>query len=244
MLQDKVVIVTGGARGIGKVISQRFRNEGAQVCTIDKLPNDYFVGDLAEEQTLHDFVAKVINQYGRVDFLINNGALSMGGIEDCSWKNFNYALHTGVTAPFMLAKLLKDYFTEGAAIINISSTRDRMSQPNTESYSAAKGGISALTHALAVSFAGKVRVNAISPGWIDTEGIQWGAADKDQHPAGRIGASQDIANMVLFLCSEKASFITGENITIDGGMTKLMIYNEDHGWKYGKKFKIEGAYDD
>lgn len=234
MFNNKVVIVTGGARGIGKVISQFFRDDGAHVCVIDKLPNDYFVGDLAEKQVLFDFTDKVISQYGRVDFLINNAALSMGSIEDCSWEDFNYVLHTGVTAPFMLVKLLRDYFTEGAAIVNISSTRDRMSQPNTESYTAAKGGISALTHALAVSLAGKVRVNAVSPGWIDTEDNRWEEADKAQHPAGRVGNSQDIANMVLFLCSDKAGFITGENITIDGGMTKLMIYHEDHGWKYGK----------
>lgn len=235
MFKDKVVIVTGGARGIGKVISQSFRDEGAHVCVLDKLPNDYFVGDLAEEQVLRDFTAKVIRQYGRVDFLINNAALSLGGIENCSWDEFNYVLHTGVTAPFMLAKLLKEHFTEGAAIVNISSTRDRMSQPNTESYTAAKGGISALTHALAVSLAGRVRVNAVSPGWIDTEDNEWGEADKAQHPAGRVGNSRDIASMVLFLCSDKAGFITGENITVDGGMTKLMVYHDDHGWRYTGK---------
>lgn len=234
MFKDKVVIVTGGARGIGKVISQSFINEGAHVCIMDKIPNDYFVGDLAEEKALRDFTDKVVGQYGRVDFLINNAALSLGGLEDCSWEDFNYVLKTGVSAPFMLTKLLKEHFAEGAAIVNISSTRDRMSQANTESYTAAKGGISALTHALAVSLAGKVRVNAVSPGWIDTEDHQWEEADMAQHPAGRVGTARDIANMVLFLCSDKAGFITGENITIDGGMTKLMIYHEEHGWKYGK----------
>ncbi len=232
MFIDKVVIVTGGARGIGKVIADSFKQAGAHVCVMDKLSNDYFMGDLTEEQALRDFTAKVITQYGRVDFLINNAASFMGGIENCSWDDFNYVLHTGVTAPFMLAKLLKTNFTEGAAIVNISSTRDRMSQPNTESYTAAKGGISALTHALAVSLAGRVRVNAVSPGWIDTEGNEWEQSDKTQHPAGRVGNPEDIANMVLFLCSDQASFITGENITVDGGMTKLMIYHDDQGWTY------------
>ena len=115
-------------------------------------------------------------------------------------------------------------------IVNISSSRDRMSQPETESYTAAKGGIQALTHALAVSLAGKVRVNSISPGWIDTNFVVYGGPDATQQPAGRVGNPNDIANMVLYLCSDMAGFITGENICIDGGMTKQMIYHGDHGW--------------
>ena len=155
----------------------------------------------------------------------------MGGIFDCSWEDFNYALRIGVSAPYMLSKLFMDDFNRGGSIINISSSRDRMSQRNTESYTAAKGGISALTHALAVSLSGKVRVNSISPGWIDNDFTEYSGADAFQHPAGRVGNPLDIANMVLFLCSDKASFITGENICIDGGMTKLMIYHNDFGWK-------------
>jgi len=232
MYKNKIAVVTGGARGIGKSICDRFIKEGADVCIIDKLPNDYFVGDMADEKNLRIFKEKVITQYGKIDFLINNACLSLGGIENCSYDDFNYVLRTGVTAPFMLAKLFKNYFAADACIINISSSRDRMSQPNTESYTAAKGGISALTHALAVSLAGKVRVNSISPGWIDTSGGDFDGADRTQHPAGRIGKPEDIAEMVLFLCSEKAGFVTGENIVVDGGMTKLMIYHNDHGWKY------------
>lgn len=106
-----------------------------------------------------------------------------------------------------------------------------MSQPQTESYTAAKGGISALTHALAVSLAGRVRVNSISPGWIDTEGASFEGPDALQQPVGRVGTPSDIADMVLYLCSDKAGFITGENICIDGGMTRLMIYHNDFGWK-------------
>lgn len=132
----------------------------------------------------------------------------------------------------MLTKLFKDHFAAGASIINISSSRDRMSQPQSESYTAAKGGIAALTHALAVSLSGRVRVNSISPGWIETRGTVYTGADLSQHPAGRVGKPEDIANMVLYLCSEKAGFITGENICIDGGMTKLMVYHDDHGWTY------------
>ncbi|MFW5523193.1 MAG: SDR family oxidoreductase, partial [Segatella copri] len=146
-------------------------------------------------------------------------------------EEFEYALKVGVTAPFYMVKLLKNHLAEGASIVNISSSRDRMSQPQTESYTAAKGGITALTHALAVSLAGKARVNSISPGWIDTDYKVYEAPDAYQQPAGRVGNPLDIANMVLFLCSEKAGFITGENICIDGGMTRQMIYHGDCGWK-------------
>ncbi|OPX85834.1 MAG: 3-oxoacyl-(acyl-carrier-protein) reductase FabG [Pelotomaculum sp. PtaB.Bin104] len=239
MIKNKVAVVTGGASGIGKVICEEFKKEGAHICVIDKLPNEYFVGNIADEENLRAFVAKVIAEYGRVDYIINNDCLSRGGIENCSYEDFNYVLHTGVTAPFMLAKLFVNNFNEGAAIVNISSSRDRMSQPNTESYTAAKGGISALTHALAVSLSGKVRVNSISPGWIDTHGIEFNGADKTQHPVGRVGNPLDVANMVMFLCSDKAGFITGENITIDGGMTKLMIYHDDCGWTYDKDWKMQ-----
>ncbi|MDR7870692.1 MAG: SDR family oxidoreductase [Tissierellaceae bacterium] len=228
--KDKVVVVTGGARGIGKTISEEFRKAGAKICIIDLLENDYFVGDIAEETTLINFKDKVIRDYGRVDYIINNAMLSRGGINDCSYDDFNTVLRVGVSAPYMLAKLFLNYFNEGASIINISSSRDRMSQPNTESYTAAKGGIAALTHALAVSLAGKVRVNSISPGWIDTDFIKYEGSDAYQHPAGRVGNPLDIANMVLYLCSDKAGFITGENICIDGGMSKHMIYHNDFGW--------------
>lgn len=234
MFKNKVAVVTGGAGGIGKAICEEFRKEGTHVCVIDKADNHYFVGDIADEGVLRDFAAKVLKDYGHVDYIINNACFSKGGIENCSYEDFNYVLRTGVTAPFMLAKLFMNSFGKGAAIVNISSSRDRMSQPNTESYTAAKGGICALTHALAVSLAGKVRVNSISPGWIDTTGTEFYGADNSQHPAGRVGTPVDIANMVLFLCSEKAGFITGENIAIDGGMTKLMIYHNDFGWNYDR----------
>lgn len=229
--QNKVVVVTGGARGIGKCIREEFEKAGATVCVIDLLENEYFIGDLADKATLERFADKVIVEYGHVDFLINNALPKMCGINECSYEDFEYALRVGVTAPFYLAKLFRPYFAEGASIINISSSRDRMSQPQTESYTAAKGGISALTHALAVSLAGKVRVNSISPGWIDTSYQIYDGPDAIQQPVGRVGNPQDIANVVLFLCSTQAGFITGENICIDGGMTRQMIYHDDYGWK-------------
>ena len=230
MFTNKVAVVTGGAKGIGRAIAQEFRKAGAAVCVIDLLPNEYFVGDVSDQAVLETFARKVIAEHGHVDYLINNALPLMKGIDECSWEEFNYALRVGVTAPFYLTKLFAPHFAPEAAVVNISSSRDRMSQPQTESYTAAKGGISALTHALAVSLAGKVRVNSISPGWIETGDTVWNGPDAAQQPAERVGDPLDIAHMVLFLCSDKAGFITGENICIDGGMTRQMIYHGDFGW--------------
>ena len=232
MFQDKVVVITGGAGGIGKCIREEFEKSGARVCVIDVADNPYFVGDIGDESTLRRFAEKVISEFGRIDCLINNAPPLFKGISKCSYEEFNYALHVGVSAAFLLTQLFMPYFAPGASIINISSSRDRMSQPQSESYAAAKGGISALTHALAVSLGGKVRVNSISPGWIDTDYTVYEGPDAVQQPAGRVGNPLDIANMVLFLCSDKAGFITGENICIDGGQTRLMIYHNDCGWTY------------
>lgn len=230
--KDKTVVITGGGRGIGACISEHFSREGAIVEIIDKIPGNWFVGDIADKETLEKFAKYVISKHGKVDVLVNNALPLMKGIDECTWEEFLYAQKVGVTAPFYLTKLFKDYFPEGSSIINISSSRDRMSEPQTESYTAAKGGLSALTHALAVSLGPKVRVNAISPGWIDTLNQEYTSADRMQHPAGRVGKPDDIASMVLFLCSDDAGFITGENIVIDGGMTHRMIYHGDNGWKY------------
>ncbi len=229
--KGKIAVVTGGARGIGKCIADSFKAAGATVYIIDLIDNDCFVGDISDRSTLERFADKVISEQGRVDFLINNAAPKMCGITNGSYDDFEYALKVGVTAPFYLSKLFMPYFAKGASIVNISSSRDRMSQPETESYTAAKGGISALTHALAVSLSGRVRVNSISPGWIDNAYTVYEGADALQQPAGRVGNPLDIANMVLYLSSDMAGFITGENITVDGGMTKQMIYHGDCGWK-------------
>ena len=231
MFTDKVVVITGGAQGIGKCIADQFRENGAKVYIIDKAPGEHYVGDIADKAVLEAFADKVLSENGQVDILVNNALPLMRGIDSCTYEQFSYAMAVGVTAPFYLAKLFAPHFTAGGSIINISSSRDRMSQPQTESYTAAKGGIAALTHALAVSLGPKVRVNSISPGWIDTAYTVYEGPDAAQQPAGRVGNPMDIANAVLFLCSDKAGFITGENICIDGGQTKLMIYHGDHGWK-------------
>ena len=229
--KDKVVVVTGGANGIGRCIADEFRAQGAHVYVIDKVEGSHFVGDISRREVLEAFVAHILEYHAEVHYVINNALPLTKGIDECTYEEFQYALSVGVTAPFYLVKLLKDHLAQGASVINISSSRDRMSQPQTESYTAAKGGIAALTHALAVSLAGKARVNSISPGWIDTGYIEYEGPDAVQQPAGRVGNPKDIAHMVLFLCSDKAGFITGENICVDGGMTKQMIYHGDHGWR-------------
>ena len=228
--KNKVAVVTGGANGIGKCIAEEFAKYGAIVEVIDKEPGNHFVGDISNKEVLEDFAKHVIDSHGHVDFLVNNALPLMKGIDDCTYEEFQYALSVGVTAPFYLSKLLSPYFSIGGSIVNISSSRDRMSQPQTESYTAAKGGIASLTHAMATSFSGRVRVNSISPGWIDTSYKVYTGPDATQQPAGRVGNPLDIANVVMFLCSDQAGFITGENIAVDGGMTKLMIYHGDNGW--------------
>jgi len=238
--EGKVAVITGGARGIGRCMTEEFSKAGARVAVIDLDPDPaecdlYFCGDIAREEVLEKFSAQVIEKFGNVDYLINNACLSRRGIlSGCTYTDFSYVLQVGVSAPYNLTCLFLPYFSQGAAIVNISSTRAFMSQPDTESYTAAKGGISALTHALAVSLAGRVRVNSISPGWIDNGDCVWSDVDREQHPVKRIGNPLDIARMAMFLCSEDSGFITGQNFTVDGGMSKLMIYHQDFGWTYRK----------
>ena len=157
---NKVVVVTGGARGIGKCICDQFRKESAIVCDIDILPGGYFTGDIGNESVLEAFAQKVIADFGHVDVLINNAKPLTKGLNDCTYEEFDEALRVGVTAPFYLSKLFAPCFAENASIINISSSRDRMSQPQTESYTAAKGGIAALTHS---SVRSKISSNSAAP---------------------------------------------------------------------------------
>ncbi|MBQ6594861.1 MAG: SDR family oxidoreductase [Clostridia bacterium] len=230
--EGRTAVVTGGGHGIGKCVAEALRAEGAEVYVMDAAPGDWFVGDVGERSALEAFAAHVLERSPRVDVLVYNAPPLMKGIDECSYEEFGRAPAVGVTAPFYLTKLLKDNFAPNASVVNISSSRDRMSQPQTESYTAAKGGISALTHAMAASLAGRARVNSVSPGWIDTKDAGYTGADALQQSVGRVGRPEDIASVVLFLCSDEAGFITGENICADGGMTRLMIYHGEHGWTY------------
>ena len=263
---NKYAIITGGANGIGRCIAERILESGTVVHMIDideqagtELRNRnkkllFFHGDISDQNTLAKFMDGIKHP---VDFIINNACISRKGLlSNCTWEDFEYVQRIGVTAPYYIVSTIqkKGLLAKRASIVNISSTRAMQSQADTESYSAAKGGILALTHAMSVSLAGQARVNAISPGWIETAGYQvaWASssqserpthkgskppqhseADKNQHPAGRVGTPEDIAEMVIFLCdSHRAGFITGENIVIDGGMSKLMVYHDDKGWRY------------
>lgn len=252
--KNKVCVLTGGALGIGRCITRKFAESGAKIVFIDINQkaaqknaeyinhnggeSHYFIGDISNEVDLLKFKDFTLNLFPTIDYLINNACINKKGIlSACTFEDFNYVLKVGICAPYFLTHQFLKSFKPGSSIVNIGSTRAYMSQADTESYTSAKGGILSLTHALAISLAGKVRVNCISPGWIDTSKyyddnytLNHEKPDIEQHPAKRIGKAEDIANVVMFLCNEENSFITGENITVDGGMTKLMIYNGDDGW--------------
>lgn len=230
--KNKHVVITGGASGIGKRLRERFEAEGARVAIIDILPNDFFQGSVSDQATLERFAKKVIDTFETVDVLVNNAIPVMQGIDECGYAAFSHAMAVGVIAPFYLSKLLRPAFAEHASILNITSTRQDQSMPQTESYAAAKGGLAALTHAMAMSLAPAVRVNAIAPGWINSHAQEWSEADEKQQPLGRIGTVDDVADLALFLASDQAAFITAQNIVVDGGMSRQMIYHGEHGWTY------------
>lgn len=252
--KDKVVVVTGGAQGIGYAISKAYLEEGAYVCILDideEALNeikeidfkDYsdrtmYIGcDLAKEDEIIKACNMIIERFKKVDILINNAGIgSTKSIFERDTSEWDRVINVNLRAPYLMTKYLAQNMNEGGCIINIASTRAFMSEPNTEPYSASKGGIVALTHSLAISLSPyKIRVNCISPGWIETSNYkkrskrtipQLRDIDHLQHPAGRVGVPEDIAYACLFLTSQKAGFITGTNLTVDGGMTIKMIYVE------------------
>ena len=245
----KNIIVTGGAQGIGKIISKQLLEKGFSVSVFEideeaieefKVETGseniaFFSTDVSDEESVQKSVAASFKRFGNISGLINNAAIQIDKpVTELTLDEWNRVIGTNLTGAFLCAKHTAPFLkNSNGSIVNISSTRAFQSEPNTEAYSASKGGILALTHALAMSLAPEIRVNCISPGWIDVSGIKKKSkanqiglleVDHQQHPAGRVGKPADIANMVLFLLNPENDFITGQNFIIDGGMTKKMIY--------------------
>ena len=245
----KNIIVTGGAQGIGKVITQKLLENGFSGSVFDfdeeaiqefrkeniseKLR--FYQTDVSDEESVKNSISASLKEAGNISGLINNAAIQIDKpVTELSLTEWNRVIGTNLTGSFLCTKYAAELLKlSKGSIINISSTRAFQSEPNTEAYSASKGGILALTHSLAMSLGPEIKVNCISPGWIDVSGIkkktkanqiELSGADHSQHPAGRVGKPEDIANMVLFLLYPENDFITGQNFTIDGGMTKKMIY--------------------
>ena len=243
----RVALVTGAARGIGLGIAAWLIAEGWQVVLTDldrvrgakaaKVLGDnaWFIGmDVADEAQVKTGVAEVLGQFGRLDALVCNAAVAdphNTTLETLSLAHWNRVLAVNLGGPMLLAKHCAPYLrAHGGAIVNLASTRAAQSEPDTEAYAASKGGLLALTHALAVSLGPEIRVNAVSPGWIDARDPSQRRAepltesDHAQHPAGRVGTVEDVAAMVAWLLSRNAGFVTGQEFVVDGGMTKKMIY--------------------
>ncbi|MDD5676384.1 MAG: SDR family oxidoreductase [Kiritimatiellae bacterium] len=249
-MNTKVAIITGGAQGIGKAIGRKLLSHGMAIVMAD---NDkeagretlaefqalgavrFIAADVASEPQVKKLVAATLKAFGRLDVLVNNAAISANTAPTkLSLADWNRVLAVNLTGAFLCAKHAAPHLNRRqGTIVNIASTRAYMSEPNTEAYSASKGGLVALTHALAMSLGPTIRVNCISPGWIETESSKktsarcvpvLSAADRQQHPAGRVGTPADIAALVDYLCSDSAGFITAANFMVDGGMTRKMIY--------------------
>lgn len=248
--QNRVAIITGGGQGIGKAVAQRLLDAGTTV-VIAEIDEEaareveseyadlgtvlYIPADVTDEQSVRELMEKTVSAFGRIDILMNNAGIAANRpIIELSLDDWNRVITTNLTGTFLCSKHAAPYLArQGGSIINMASTRALMSEPDTEAYSASKGGIVALTHALAISLGPNVRVNCISPGWIEVSpwkkkkfrkmpGIT--EADSQQHPVGRVGTPEDIASLVCYLVSPEAGFITGSNFVVDGGMTRKMIY--------------------
>jgi len=244
--ENKVAIVTGGGRGIGKAIAEHLLQVGVKViiAEIDSEAGNateielgslgeikFIQTDISNEESVKTVIHQTIELLGRLDILVNNAAISdpeNNPIEQLSLEHWNQVLTVNLTGAFLCTKYAVPHLRKyQGTILNIASTRAFMSEPNTEIYSTAKGGLVALTHALANSLGPDIRVNCVSPGWIVTsedQQSQLTPEDHQQHPVGRVGQPKDIAAMVVYLASEEATFITGINVVVDGGMTHKMIY--------------------
>lgn len=249
-LKGKVAVITGGAQGIGKAVARRLISEGMRVVITDideeagqetvkefACPGDmiFLHADISKEEDVKRVAKETWRNYERMHLLVNNAGVFLSRpITVLSIEEWNRVISVNLTGAFLCTKHFATYLKESkGSVINIASTRAFMSEADTEAYSASKGGIFALSHALAVSLGPTVRVNCISPGWIDVS--EWKKkstrlepklteADHTQHPAGRVGKPEDVASIVVYLASDEASFITGANFVVDGGMTKKMIY--------------------
>ncbi len=249
MRKKQHIIITGGAQGIGRIVSQELLNNGYTLSIFDidseameelrphfhKRRCAFFITDVSNEVSILSSIRAAVKKFGPSYGLVNNAVHEVfKPMEELSLDEWNRAIATNLTGTFLCSKYLTPYLREmKGSIVNMCSTRAFQSEPNTESYSATKGGIYSLTHAMAMSLAPDVRVNSISPGWIDVSALKKKSVarqavlskeDHLQHPAGRVGDAGDIARMVLFLMNPENSFITGQNFIVDGGMTKKMIY--------------------
>jgi NAD(P)-dependent dehydrogenase (short-subunit alcohol dehydrogenase family) len=251
--KTRVALVTGGGQGIGRGIALHLAANGCTVVIFDLDAEAAIetadeangrivplVGDVSDETAVADLVAQIDRDFGRLDGLVNNAGIAgpfTGPPEELRLSDWNRVLAVNLTGPFLLAKHAAPLLRcSGGAIVNIASTRALQSEAHTEAYSASKGALVALTHALAVSLGPEVRVNCLSPGWIAVEAWQKQAnrrepvlrpEDHGQHPAGRVGRPEDMAALTAFLLSDEAGFITGQNFVVDGGMTRKMIYLDD-----------------